>query len=184
MRQMKLPLFTIIAIIAVQAAQSQTLKETQDWLKQKIESYGTSSSSETSWEKTNKIDVFDFSNNEIVIEETENIIATSGNIACTIKRKWYGRVAFDKIISIEVLAKGIDIKTNGNRISIQTKFLIKKCSSEQANTIIDAIQDGSSKTSSYYIGIDFSKEDNLPGRFRKAINRLLTFIPKQKKEVF
>lgn len=179
---MKKYLLNIVLLSFSLFAQSQTLKETQDWLKQKIESYGTSTTwnSGTITKQTNKVQEFDFVNNEVVIEETEDLILQSGSIVCNVSKKYNSRIAFNKITTIEVQSKGIYVKTNGNQISLQTKFLSKVCSSEQANQMISVFQDNTSKTSSYYIAIDFSKEDNLSERFQKAINRLLSFIPKQK----
>lgn len=162
----------------------QTQKETQDWLKQKIESYGTSSNKTTNgaavMTTTNTIDEFNFIGNDIIIHETELIVSTAGEVFCKIIRKYNSKLATAKIASIKIEANGITIKTVGNQITVETKIVEKICSSEQANHVLSALTDSNNKQSSYFIGIDFSKEDNLSDRMQKAATRLLSFFPKQK----
>lgn len=173
--------------------QGQTLKETQDWLKQKIESYGTWSKKKFEYlgavaSTIHTIQNFDFINNEVIIKTDEVDIVTDGVNSTIEKSKNIRRFSFNKIASLEIKEDGVIIKTKGNQITHQKQYTSKQATSEKYKQLLSELlsghQDDTTKTNSYFIGIDFSKEDNLSERFKKAINRLLTFIPKQQKEAF
>ena len=164
-------------------AQAQTLKETQDWLKNKIESFGKVLLIENDSDLVEIISIktkeFNFINNQISIKERK-IRGWNEDDITSLNEDIYTKINLTDIRSIRVYDKGIIIKTGSNKISSQSKFSERIAADEKKMKRLLKFKDETRQESEHYIFVDFSKEEDLSYLMVKATKRFLAYIQKHK----
>lgn len=175
-------LITIIGIGIFNLSIGQTLRETKDWLKNKIENYSNYSNTFNldggKAYTDGKINKIEFLDDEIIIFEIAKRFTKYGDVNCRFTTNYKIKINFNKISAIEVDDDGIRIRTAGNNVTSEIEYSNKHCTPD-SDIPFKGLNDHTDFSKTAFIRLDYTKEENLKQRFEKAVKHLLTFIPKQ-----
>lgn len=123
--QMKKYILILAFLPITFSVHEQSLKQTQDWIKNKIESFGKvlliDNDSDLVEIISLKTKEFNFINNQISIKERK-IRGWNEDDITSLNEDIYTKINLNDIRSIRVYDRGILIKTGNNKILIESKF--------------------------------------------------------------